>query len=103
MLGIHYDPKYYPEPEKFIPERFSPENYADKTILTMPYLPFGEGPRNCIGLRLGKMQVKVALVLLLQKYNFNLAGNTLKPIEFAIGSFLLAPVGGLQLKVSKRS
>lgn len=45
--AIHRDPKYYPNPEKFDPERFSDQN-KDK-ILPCSYLPFGSGPRNCIG------------------------------------------------------
>lgn len=48
IYGIHRDPKYYPNPEKFDPERFSDEN-KDK-IQPGTYLPFGSGPRNCIGM-----------------------------------------------------
>lgn len=47
IYGIHRDPKYYPEPEKFDPERFSEEN--KHKIIPGTYLPFGVGPRNCIG------------------------------------------------------
>lgn len=44
-LGLHYDEKYFPEPEKFIPERFT-ENVNKEGFV---YLPFGAGPRHCIG------------------------------------------------------
>lgn len=49
-FALQRDEKYYPEPEKFDPERFSNENKSQKTFNEMPYLPFGDGPRNCIGL-----------------------------------------------------
>lgn len=47
IIAIHNDPKYYPEPEKFDPERFSDEN--KRLIISGAFLPFGLGPRNCIG------------------------------------------------------
>ncbi|PSN52369.1 Cytochrome P450 9e2 [Blattella germanica] len=47
IYAIHHDPKYYPNPEKFDPERFSDENKDN--IKPFTYLPFGSGPRNCIG------------------------------------------------------
>lgn len=47
VLGIQRDPNYYQDPEKFDPERFSLENKP--TVQDCTYLPFGEGPRNCIG------------------------------------------------------
>lgn len=47
MLGLHYDPEYFQNPEIYDPERFSEAN--KKSILPCTYLPFGEGPHNCIG------------------------------------------------------
>lgn len=46
-LGLHYDSKHFPDPECFDPERFSNQNKANRSA--MCYLPFGDGPRNCIG------------------------------------------------------
>lgn len=48
VYGIHMDPQYYPDPEIYKPERFSPENI--KKLASFSYIPFGQGPRNCIGI-----------------------------------------------------
>jgi cytochrome P450 len=47
IYPLHHDPDYFPDPEKFDPERFSDENKGN--IKPCTYLPFGSGPRNCIG------------------------------------------------------
>lgn len=46
--ALHYDSKYYPEPDVFRPERFLPEN--KHLLVPYTFLPFGDGPRNCIGM-----------------------------------------------------
>lgn len=48
IYAIQRDPSYYKDPEKFDPERFTPENKASRHHFS--YLPFGEGPRICIGI-----------------------------------------------------
>lgn len=100
--AIQRDPKYFPSPDEFIPERFSLKNSEEKSFVSRPYMPFGEGPRVCIGLRLGKLQAKVGLLLLLQNYNIELIGNTLKPLVITPKSFIKAPVGGFEFKITKR-
>lgn len=47
MFGLHYDKKYFSNPEVYDPERFNEENKHKLPSYT--YLPFGDGPRNCIG------------------------------------------------------
>lgn len=47
ILAIHRDPEYYPDPMKFDPERFNEENI--RTRPAFAYMPFGVGPRYCIG------------------------------------------------------
>lgn len=47
VYGLHYDPKYYPKPEIFDPQRFTNENKKLRPQCT--FLPFGDGPRMCIG------------------------------------------------------
>lgn len=103
VFPLQRDEKYYNEPNKFNPDRFDDETPAGKDQLNRPYLPFGDGPRNCIGIRLGKMQTKVGLVLMLQnhKYEFD---DGLKKCEMELDpkSFLLTPRGGLNLNIFKR-
>lgn len=56
VAAIQMDPEFYPEPEKFDPERFSEENKASRPDYT--FLPFGDGPRNCIGEKLSASKIQ---------------------------------------------
>ncbi|XP_032516382.2 cytochrome P450 6k1-like [Danaus plexippus] len=67
IYELHHDPKYFPEPELFKPDRFSSENKHN--ILDITYLPFGKGKRICIGMRYAHMQVKTGLVHILRHFS----------------------------------
>lgn len=101
--GLQYDEQYYDQPYKFIPERFDSKRSGDKTFVEMPFLSFGDGPRNCLGLRLGKLQSKLAIIALLQTYRFELAEEHLnKELKFIPQSVTKCPVNGINLKVFSR-
>lgn len=99
VLSLHMDPKYYPEPEKFLPERFSPEEKLTRT--EMVYLPFGEGPRMCMGMRFGQTQVKAALLRLMQKFKFHVSPNH-KPFVMESRAFLYQAKDGLLVRFERR-
>ncbi|XP_075165470.1 putative cytochrome P450 6a14 [Haematobia irritans] len=97
VYALHHDPQYYDNPEEFRPARFTPSECQRRHPST--YLPFGDGPRNCIGLRFGKMQTKVGLVALLRKYRFGCCNTTEIPLELDKKILLTAPKNGIYLKV----
>ncbi|XP_075979476.1 putative cytochrome P450 6a13 [Anticarsia gemmatalis] len=65
VYEIHHDPKYYPNPEVFDPDRFSREG----EVKDMTYLPFGRGKRYCIGHRYARAQLLSGLMHLLKHYS----------------------------------
>ncbi|KAF5307417.1 hypothetical protein FQR65_LT06931 [Abscondita terminalis] len=99
VLGIQRDPEIYPDPDKFDPERFSPENKAERHPFT--WLPFGEGPRVCIGLRFGVMQTKIAMAVLIKDYIYTLNKKTPIPLVFNPKLLLLNIEEGVWLNVKK--
>lgn len=98
VYAIHNDPEYYPEPSKFDPERFSDEN---KKTNPMTHIPFGDGPRNCIGIRFGYMQTKIALIKLLLNFKFSSCKKTTIPMKIDPKIVVLAPFNDMWLKVEK--
>ena len=99
IYGLHHDPKYFPEPEKFDPERFSAEN-KDK-INPYVYFPFGLGPRKCIGNRFALMETKIIMVHLLRTFIITCTEKT-KPVVYKKGSFQLKPKAGFWIGLEKR-
>ncbi|KAL6448742.1 hypothetical protein ACFW04_000513 [Cataglyphis niger] len=99
LLGLHRDPSIYPDPDRFDPERFN----EDKVAARHPYayLPFGEGPRICIGSRFAYMQTKVGLISLLSKFKFKVDPRTF-PLIFDQNTFILTAKGGIYLTIEPR-
>ncbi|KAK9884789.1 hypothetical protein WA026_009014 [Henosepilachna vigintioctopunctata] len=101
VIGIHHDPDYYPDPGKFDPDRFTEENKRNRKQFT--FLPFGDGPRICIGARFGIMQAKIGLIAVLLNYEVSINAKTVEPLTFEPESFILTTKGGLWLNVEKLS
>ncbi|XP_062563384.1 probable cytochrome P450 9f2 [Armigeres subalbatus] len=99
-IAIHNDPKYYENPEKFDPERFSEENRSK--IDAAAYLPFGAGPRNCIGSRLALMEVKVIVYNLLKDFSIEASEKTQIPLKMAKNFFALQAEKGVWLEFKPR-
>lgn len=98
FYSIHHDSDYYPDPEKFDPERFCDENVRERHSCT--FLAFGEGPRGCIGARFGLLEVKLALVKLLSNFIFRMSNKTTIPLKFIPSAPFLA-VDGIWLQVNR--
>ncbi|XP_030586628.1 thromboxane-A synthase-like isoform X2 [Archocentrus centrarchus] len=96
---LHYDPEHWPEPEKFIPERFTPEAKASRHPFV--YLPFGAGPRNCVGMRLAQLEIKMALVRLFHSFSIVACSETKVPLELKSSS-TLGPKNGVFVKITRR-
>ncbi|GJQ70344.1 hypothetical protein Trydic_g22778 [Trypoxylus dichotomus] len=101
VYSLHHDPKYFPNPEKFDPDRFLDSNKVN--IAKGSYLPFGEGPRICIGMKFALLQVKVAAVLVIQNFDVRVNKKTKEPLEINPQHFMLLAKGGLWLDFHKRS
>ena len=80
VYAMHHNQEHFPQPEQFKPERFLPENHDQ--IKPYTYMPFGIGPRNCVGMRFGLLETKLTLAKVISKYKFVKSPNTQVPLEF---------------------
>ncbi|XP_021193424.3 cytochrome P450 9e2 [Helicoverpa armigera] len=97
---FHRNPKYFPEPTKFDPERFSPENRHK--ILPFTYFPFGLGPRNCIGSRFALCEIKVMLYVLIREMEVYPFEKTCYPPQLSKDGFNMQLQGGTWLRLRVR-
>ncbi len=94
----HRHPDFWPEPEKFDPDRFLPE--IEKTRPKYAYFPFGGGPRLCIGLHFAMLEAQLVLAQVIQSYTFALA-PTQKEVQLALWA-TLRPKNGIKLTIQTR-
>ncbi len=94
---VHRDGRWYDDPDTFRPERWTDEFEA--TIPDYAYYPFGGGPRHCIGMRFARMEAKLAIATLAQRYRFE--SETATPLELAM-RITLSPTESVDMRVHER-
>lgn len=96
IYSIHRNPEIYPEPEVFHPERFDGgriKELKDQCFL----MPFGEGPRICLGMRLGILLVKICMIEILKNFEISLHESTSSDPKISVTEFLNVFEGKIQL------
>ena len=94
---LHHNVEYWPNPDKFDPERFNPHN--EQSYPTFAYLPFGEGPRQCIAKRLALMEAKIALVSILKDFQFKRTTDTEETLDLCVG-LTMSPRNEINLSIT---
>jgi cytochrome P450 len=98
IVGMHHRPAYFPEPYRFDPDRFAPER--EKEIPRGAYLPFGAGPRVCIGNHFAMMEGHLAVAALTQRVRLDLPTGW-RRVE-PEGLVTQRPRGGIAMRVTRR-
>jgi cytochrome P450 family 9 len=97
VYALHHDSKYYSEPEKFDPDRF-----LNGEVNNSVYLPFGIGPRICIGNRFALMEAKIMLFYLLWRCDLEPDIKTKNPVVLDKKTMVMMVEGGFWLKLRMR-
>lgn len=100
VQGLHMDAKYFPNPEKFDPDRFSDENKHN--IGSSIYIPFGLGPRNCIASRFALMECKSLLYHLVLNFHLSKCVKTQDPLQLKRNSGNVDAENGFWIEVNLR-
>nr|QFZ96346.1 cytochrome P450 [Locusta migratoria] len=100
VMALHYDPDLFPDPHRYDPERFAPEVVGKAP---RGYLPFGDGPRICIGTRFAQMVLRLALVKIFSSgIKVEPAEATpAPPLRFNRFSFMTSTVSGIPLRFTR--
>jgi cytochrome P450 family 9 len=100
VSAFHHNEEYFPNPYRFDPERFNDENKGN--INPDVYLPFGIGPRNCIGSRFALLEMKILFYHLLLNFNFKATSKTQMPMKLLKSQVIFQMEKGLHLALVPR-
>ncbi|MBK8430926.1 MAG: cytochrome P450 [Chloroflexi bacterium] len=95
---LHRNPTIFPEPERFDPERFTAER--EKELPRYAYIPFGAGPRVCIGNSFAMMEAQLIIATVAQRFRLRLAADQRVEMNAQI---TLSPLDGLRMVVEERA
>lgn len=101
IYGIHTDPAYWPEPNKFDPERFNEENR--RNIKACTYLPFGNGQRSCIAQRFALMVAKTLYYFILNEFQIEKCDKTPDPLVLKANTINMMADGGFWIQLTQRT
>ncbi|XP_046382409.1 cytochrome P450 6k1-like [Ischnura elegans] len=102
LPAMHRDESIFPNPNRFDPDRFLPEN--KQKIDQIAFLPFGAGPRSCIGQRFAQTQARLGLATLLLRFEFQLCREKTKlPLTFKKRAMILGTDQGIWLNIKLRN
>lgn len=100
IYGIHTDEAYWPEPERFDPERFNEENR--RNIRPCTFLPFGNGQRACIASRYALMVAKTLFFYILNEFKIEKCDKTPNPLVLKANTINMMAESGFWVQLTSR-
>lgn len=101
--AIHRLNSSFEDPDAFRPERFDPKSSEFKKMDYYSYIPFGAGPRKCIGFRFAEEEARLSLINIFKHFSFKVSSKNPKGVKFKFRGLVLKPIGGVWLRPYARS